>query len=213
LRGWIEVHRPFEPDPDNTGGGKNMSNERRFLDIRVLTEIIVLAALSTVLYALTLPFLTLPYGGSVTAGCMIPIIWLSFRRGTKIGVTGGLVFGIVALVVDVIRLPYSPILNPLQVFLEYPLAFGSIGLAGLMKTRVTTSPIYPAIGVAIGTVGRFLCHFIAGIVFWILIYQIPLYDMVVLSAVYNGSFLLVEFVITAIIMHILVTKNLINIYL
>jgi thiamine transporter len=193
--------------------GKNLSNERKFFDIRVLTEIIVLAALSTVLYALTLPFFTLPYGGSVTAGCMVPIIWLSFRRGTKTGVTGGLVFGLVALVVDVIRLPYSPIVNPVQVFLEYPIAFGAIGLAGLVKSRVTTSYIYPAIGIAIATFGRFLSHFIAGIVFWIVVYQLPLWDMVVLSAVYNGSFLFFEFLIAAIIMHLLVTKNLVNIYL
>jgi thiamine transporter len=96
-----------------------VSEERRLFETRVLTEIVVLAALSAVLYALTLPFLTLPYGGSVTAGCMVPVIWLSFRRGTKIGVVGGMVFGLVALVVDVIRLPYSPILHPAQVLLEY----------------------------------------------------------------------------------------------
>lgn len=144
---------------------------------------------------------------------MVPIIWLSFRRGTRIGMAGGLVFGLVALVVDVIRLPYSPIIHPAQVLLEYPLAFGAIGLAGLVKARVTTSPIYPAIGVAIATFGRFLSHFIAGIVFWILVYQLPLWDMAVLSAVYNGSFLFFEFLIAAIIAHFLVAKNLVNIYL
>jgi thiamine transporter len=178
-----------------------------------LTEIVVLAALSAVLYALTLPFLTLPYGGSVTVGCMVPVIWLSFRRGTKIGVVGGMVFGLVALVVDVMRLPYSPIIHPVQMLLEYPLAFGAIGLAGLVKSRVATAPIYPTIGVAIATLGRFLSHFMAGIVFWILVYQLPLLDMIILSAVYNGSFLIFELLIAAIIIHLLITKNLLNIFL
>jgi thiamine transporter len=191
--------------------GKNVTNENRLFNTHVLSEIAVLAALSVVLYTLTI--FTLPYGGSVTAGCMVPIIWLSYRRGTRVGVVGGLVFGLAALVVDVIRLPYSPIIHPAQVLLDYPLAFGAIGLAGTVKANVTTSPIYPAIGVAIATCARFLSHFIAGIVFWILVYQLPLWDMAVLSAVYNGSFLFFEFLIAVIIMHVLVVKNLIKIYL
>jgi len=186
-----------------------MNESKMRFEAKVLAEIIVFAALSAALYALTLPFLTLPYGGSVTAGSMIPIIWLALRRGVKIGVFGGVIFGVVALPIDMMRLPYSPIVHPAQVFLDYPIAFGTIGLAGFFKPRPSRRITYPLIGVAIATLGRFLSHFIAGILFWTT-FNI---DGVIYSAVYNGSFLTGEFIIAFVIMYILVKKEILEIYM
>jgi len=169
---------------------------------RVIAEVIIFAALSSVLYMVTLPFLTLPYGGSVTAGSMVPILWLALRRGIRVGVFGGIVFGLVALPIDFTRLQYSPIVHPAQVLLDYPIAFGMIGLAGLFKTR-------PLVGVVVATIGRFLSHFIAGIFFWTTFNL----DGVIYSAVYNGSFLTGEFIISIILMYILVRKKILEIYL
>jgi len=176
---------------------------------RVLAEIVVFAALSCVLYVLTLPFLTLPYGGSVTAGSMVPIIWLSYRRGTRVGVVGGIIFGLVALPIDVLRLPYSPIVHPVQVLLDYPIPFGAIGLAGLFRPRTSSRVLRPLVGVAVATLGRFISHFVAGIFFWTTLGL----DGIIYSAVYNGSFLTCEFVISIILMYIIVKKGLLEIYL
>lgn len=189
-----------------------MSKEGSLFETRVLTEIIVFAALSAVLYAFALPFLTLPWGGSVTAGCMVPIVWLSFRRGIKIGVIGGIIFGLVALVVDVLRLPYSPIIHPAQVLLDYPIPFGAIGLAGLLQSRAAKAPLYAVIGVAIATVGRFLSHFVSGILFFWMFAPEGM-NAVVYSALYNGSFLSLDFIIAAIITYLLAAKNLLKIYI
>jgi thiamine transporter len=192
--------------------GYNVSKEGNLFETRVLAEIVVFAALSAALYALTLPFLTLPWGGSVTAGCMVPIVWLSFRRGPRIGVIGGIVFGLVALVVDVIRLPYSPIVHPAQVLLDYPIPFGAIGLAGIFKSRADKSPVYPVIGVAIATLGRFVSHFVSGVLFFWM-YAPEGMNAILYSALYNGSFLTIEFIIAAIIIYLLATKNLLEIYM
>jgi len=172
------------------------------LKTRVIAEVIIFAALSAVLYMITLPFLTLPYGGSVTAGSMIPILWLALRRGLRVGVFGGMVFGLVALPIDVTRLQYSPIVHPMQVLLDYPIAFGFIGLAGFFKTR-------PLVGVVVATIGRFLSHFVSGIFFWTTFNL----DGVIYSAVYNGSFLIGEFIIASILMYILVKKKILAIYM
>lgn len=185
-----------------------MSERRAIFEAKVLAEIIVFAALSAVLYVLTLPFLTLPFGGSVTAGSMVPIIWLSLRRGLKVGVVGGIVFGLAALPLDVMRLQYSPIVHPVQVLLDYPIAFGAIGLAGLFKKH-SQKTFYPLVGVAVATVGRFISHFIAGIFFWTTLNL----DGVIYSAVYNGSFLTGEFIIAFVIMYLLIKKKALDIYM
>ena len=187
--------------------GKNISE--KMFQTRVLAEIVVFAALSCVLYVLTLPFLTLPFGGSVTAGCMVPIIWLSYRRGTKVGVFGGIIFGLVALPIDVIRLPYSPIVHPVQVLLDYPIPFGAIGLAGLLRPQSSGRILRALGGVAVATLGRFLSHFFAGIFFWSTLGL----DGIIYSAIYNGSFLTGEFIISIIIVYIIVKKRLLEIYL
>lgn len=171
---------------------------------REIAEIIVFAALSCGLYVVTVPFLTLPYGGSITAGSMVPILWLSLRRGLRAGIFGGIIFGLVALPIDVIRLPYSPIApNPVSILFDYPIAFGLIGLAGLFKTR-------PLIGVTVASVAKFLAHFASGIVFWSMFAPV---HPVIWSVIYNGSFMTGEFIISIIVMYILAKKRILEIYM
>jgi thiamine transporter len=177
---------------------------KSILQTRVLAEIVVFAALSCVLYVVTLPFLTLPYGGSITAGSMVPILWLALRRGPRVGIIGGIIFGLVALPIDVIRLPYSPIApNPVSILFDYPIAFGMIGLAGLFKDR-------PLVGVTVASVAKFLAHFVSGIAFW---YMFAPVHPAVWSAIYNGSFMIGEFIIGTILMYILVKKKILEIYM
>jgi thiamine transporter len=172
-----------------------------FLQTRILAEITVFAALSGGLYTIR-PY-SLPYGGSITLGSMVPVMWLALRRGVRVGLVAGAIFGLIALPIDVILLPYSPITNPVQVVLEYPIAFGVLGLAGIFRKRST---VFAIVGVGISIFIKFLLHFIAGIVFWA--WSVPTgWNPAVWSAVYNGSFLLPEFIISAILMYILVKKG------
>jgi len=241
--------RPLEPDPDNAGEGKNMS--RKSIETQVLAEIIVFVALSGVLYSIR-PF-SLPYGGSVTLGSMVPVMWLSVRRGPKVGIFAGAVFGLVALPIDVLLLPYSPIANPAQVVLDYPLAFSMLGLVGLFKARGERPKdmaevgayallcalcfvgailqsvfwLFPAvlffalavwkvvekrawrslmIGVTVAGVGKFLSHFVSGVLFWSS-YAPAQMGPVVYSAVYNASFLIPEFIISAFLMYLLIKRG------
>jgi len=181
--------------------GKNMNKSKPNFETKILAEIIVFAALSAVLYIIR-PF-SLPYGGSITLGSMVPVMWLSLRRGVRVGFIAGAIFGLVALLIDVMLLPYSPITNPVQVVLEYPIAFGALGLAGIFH-KSSTAPAM--VGVGISILAKFFLHFIAGIVFWV--WTVPEgWNPVAWSAVYNGSFLLVEFISSAILMYILVKKR------
>ena len=160
-----------------------------------------MVALSGALYLVKI--FTLPEGGSVTLASMVPVFVLALRRGPKIGILGGVLFGLIALVEDATLLGIQPV-GPAQAFLDYPLAFGLLGLAGFFKRS-------PLLGVGVGVVARFCSHFVSGVLFFATYAGgTNVYEY---SALYNGSFLLAEFAITAVIMVGLVRSKALQLYL
>lgn len=145
---------------------------------------------------------------------MVPTLLLALRRGWRIGVFGGVAFGLVALVQDA----STGIYYPAQVLLDYPLAFGSLGLAGFLKKK-------PYFGVSLAVAGRFLCHFVSGILFFASFASSFCSQTIfqslgntctfpaVYSAIYNGSFLLIELVIGLVVIRILVQLKALEMYI
>jgi len=164
---------------------------------KVIAEIAVFVSLSTALSYIKL--FSLPQGGSVTAGSMVPILWLALRRGAKIGLFAAVVYGVVQLVVE----PF--IFHPAQVVLDYPLAFGMLGLAGFFQD-------HPFVGANCGIIGRFLAHLISGILFFASYAPEGMHPLVY-SAIYNGSYLLPEIVISVYIVYLLQESKILKIYL
>ena len=154
-------------------------------------------ALATVLSYLKL--FSLPQGGSVTAASMVPILWLALRRGPKVGLFAATVYGLVQFALG----PY--IYHPAQVLLDYPIAFGLLGLAGFFQKR-------PFIGVSLGIIGRFVAHFLSGIIFFSS-YAPEGMHPAVYSAVYNGGYLLVELVISIYVIYLLRASKVLKIYM
>jgi thiamine transporter len=167
------------------------------LRVKILAEATVFIALTIVLKDVLPPIYELPQGGSVTIAGLVPLIWFALRRGVKYGVFAGFVYGLIHAI-----LPGSYIIHPIQGLLDYPLAFAALGLAGAVKK-------IPPVGIAAGIVGRFLCSFAAGIIFFTS-FSI---DGITASAVYNGTYLIPEFAITAIVIYILLKRKLLNIYM
>ncbi|MDY0088145.1 MAG: energy-coupled thiamine transporter ThiT [Coriobacteriia bacterium] len=134
---------------------------------QLLVEIALTIALAAVLDMLRL--WRMPYGGSVSL-TMLPIFVLAFRRGLLPGLAGGALYG----VVDVLISP-SPFVHWVQPFLDYPVAYMMVGLAG-----VTARPLADALskrasgrafalmtgGVFLGATGRYIVHWFSGLVFF-----------------------------------------------
>jgi len=99
--------------------------------------------------------------------------------------------------------PY--IFHPAQVLLDYPIAFGLLGVAGFFQKR-------PFIGVSLGIIGRFTAHFFSGIIFFA-IYAPKGMHPAVYSAIYNGGYLLVEFVISIYVIYLLRASKVLKIYM
>jgi thiamine transporter len=163
---------------------------------KVIAEIVVFVALATVLSYIKI--FSLPEGGSVTAGSMVPILWLALRRGPKVGLFAATVYGLVQL-----TNPF--IVHPAQLLLDYPIAFGMLGLAGFFQKR-------PFLGVNISILGRFLAHFISGFIFFSN-YAPEGMSPIIYSAVYNGGYLLAELVISVYIIYLLQESKVLKIYL
>ena len=181
-----------------------MKKIRTTSSTKIFAEIIVFSALSGILYTMR-PF-SLPYGGTVTLGSMIPVMWLSMRRGIRVGVISGLIFGVLALIIDMLLVGAANIIvSSVQVFLEYPLAFGVLGLTGIFRRK---SIGFVVVGAGIGVFLRFLLHYLVGVYIWVSVYEFPAeWGLYLWPAVYNGSFLIVEFIISAILLVVLVERG------
>ena len=175
-----------------------MNESKVTFSTKIIAETVVFVALATVLSYIK--FFDLPQGGSVTAASMVPIIWLALRRGPKVGLFAATVYGVVQL-----ALGPEGIYYPAQVLLDYPIAFGLLGLAGFFQKR-------PFLGVNIGIIGRFLAHFLSGIIFFAS-YAPEGMHPAIYSAVYNGGYLLAELAISIYIVYLLQENKMLKIYL
>jgi thiamine transporter len=171
--------------------------KNKFSTSRVIAETAIFIALSTALSLIT--FVVFPQGGAVTAGSMVPMLWLALRRGPKIGIFAGAVYGLVQLAI----LPQ--IYFPVQILLDYPLAFGCLGLAGFFKK-------YALVGVVVAVTGRFVMHLISGAFFFANFAPAGMNPWVY-SAVYNGSYMLPELVISVFFIYLLQKSKVLRAYM
>lgn len=140
----------------------------------------------------------MPMGGSVTLLSMFFICLIGYWFGLKYGLITGIAFGLLQFIID----PYM--LSIPQVILDYPLAFGALGLSGLFCDKKFGLQF----GYAIGVIGRFICSTLSGVIFFA-DYAPKGMNPWVYSIVYQGSYLGTEMVITLIIICIpLVAKAL-----
>lgn len=164
--------------------------------VRFLAESGIMIALASILSMIKV--YKAPFGGSVTAGSMIPIVLIAIRWGTLPGILVGLAYGILQAILD----PY--IIHPIQFLLDYPIAFALLGLAGLYKNIKGIKPDSKAMeyigagaGVFLAIFGRFISHVLSGVVFFS--ENAGALDSWSYSLKYNGAYLGVELLVSIII--------------
>jgi thiamine transporter len=165
---------------------------------RVLAEIAIFVALATALSFIII--FQWPQGGSITLASMVPVIWLALRRGPKIGLIAGFAYGLVQLVV-MPQIYFLP-----QVALDYPLAFGCLGLAGFFQKR------WALAGVVVAITGRFIMHLISGALFFASFAPAGMNPWVY-SAIYNGSYMIPELGISLFVIFLLQQSKALKIYM
>lgn len=137
-------------------------------DLRILVEGAIFAGLAMALeyvpHDLGVSSVQLSYG-------LIPLGVYSLRRGPVPGMLAGLVWGLL----DMWLRGSGSLLNPVQIILEYPVAFGIVGVIGVTGVYVrnslhagkTNQAVFGAVsGFIIGDFLKYLCHYFAGVFFW-----------------------------------------------
>ncbi|MCR4431928.1 MAG: energy-coupled thiamine transporter ThiT [Tepidanaerobacteraceae bacterium] len=94
-----------------------------------------------------------PQGGSITPASMLPMFVYANIFGPAAGIIAGAVYGLLQLIQD----PF--IVHPVQVLLDYVIAFAALGLAGFCRKNISA-------GVLLGGFGRFFSSFLSGVIFF-----------------------------------------------
>lgn len=158
---------------------------------KIDTKQLVFASMALTLATVTsfIKIASLPFGGSITLFSMFFICFIGYLYGPKIGLMTGIAYGILQLITG----PY--IYNPWQLILDYPLAFGALGLSGLFHKSN-----YGLIsGCIVGILGRYLFHVISGYIFFAS-YAPEGIDPMIYTLGYNATYILPELIATVIIL-------------
>lgn len=129
-------------------------NEVKVSPVRTMVYSGVAIALGSALSTITL--FKMPQGGSITPFSMLFVLVVGYFFGVRQGVLAGIVYGLLQLVIG------AYVVHPVQLLLDYPLAFGALGLSGLFAG----SKFGLIKGVVVGMAGRLLMHVISGAVFF-----------------------------------------------
>jgi thiamine transporter len=155
-------------------------------NVSLLTFTALCVALAVVLSQIRL--FQMPQGGSVTAFSMLPIVLVGYWYGIKAGVSACILFGLIRLMLG------ASVFHPIQFILDYPLAYAALGAFCIFRgKRFGLQASYLA-----GAIGRFICSFIAGIVFFGS-FAPEGQPVWIYSAVYQMTYLLPEVIVTLIV--------------
>ena len=176
---------------------KRNSNQSSKLSIRELAFCAMAIALGTVLSNLKL--VDFPWGGSVTLLSMLVICLPGYWFGLGAGLMTGVAYGVLQLLID----PY--VLYPLQLVVDYLLAFGALGLSGLFTNA--KNGIFK--GYLAGVLGRYVFAVISG---WIFFgsYAWEGWAALPYSLVYNGIYIFAEAAITLIVLAIPAVRKMLS---
>ena len=146
---------------------------------RILAYAAMTVAISFVLS--TLRVYRMLQGGSVTLLSMLPIIAFSLAFGPARGALVGCAYGFLQLLYD----PY--VIHPLQMLVDYPLAFAALALGGFAEKSPLPRYWKLPLAVLIGSLGRYLMAVLSGVVFFA--EYAGDQNVLIYSAVYNITYL------------------------
>jgi len=161
------------------------SKKEEKFNVKALTYSAIAVALGFVLNQITL--FKMPQGGSITPFSMLFIVIVGYLFGARQGILAGIAFGLLDLLIH----PY--VVHPMQLLLDYPLAFGALGISGLLRNK------HIVLGYLTGVSGRLICHVISGVIFFGA-YTPEGTSVFMYSLIYNGSFLGIEALLTCIVL-------------
>jgi thiamine transporter len=175
------------------------------LGLVALIEAALMAAFAVILDLL--PSIDLSPSISISIS-MVPIFLLAFRHGVKASLASGFIWGLLQIASG-----DAWIATPVQMIIEYFIAFAFIGFAGLFYRKIQGSIrnnqkkkalLWVVIAVFVGSLARYFWHFIAGFIFFAE-YAPEGMDPVLFSFLTNGATMLGTAVLCSIVLVLLIS--------
>ncbi len=195
-----------------------------------LTESAMLLAMAIVLELVSKAFIPeMPFGGQITLVSMLPVVLISYRHGVKWGLTSGLCYALIEMVLGAktVAAAFQPgyfgdgtmILNALLMcLLDYLVAYTMLGLGGMFRNKISNPGLSLMCGSLVALGARYLSHILSGYILfsgwaeWFFTQEgFPAWGAslveslspsvlgLVYSIVYNGIYMIPEIVLTAIV--------------
>ncbi len=196
--------------------------------ILVTSSVMIALGIAVKVVCDLIPFLNLPFGGTVTICSMLPVVLVSWMYGIKNGLKAAAVYAVLRVMLSYNTVAglftptsdsYMGLLNAILILTcDYLLAYIVLGFGGMFKNRLgRTSSL--VLGSAVVLFASYIMHTVSGAVFygawaewfftdtvfaslpvsaWIMDTFSGAGLAIVYSAVYNGCYMLPEIIITAI---------------
>jgi thiamine transporter len=142
-------------------------------------------------------FAQLPFGGSVTLFSQLPLVLIAYRYGAKWGVANAMIAGVFQQLLGLNNLQYATNALALAgiILLDYVVAFGAMGLAGVFRKSIQKQAVSLAVGTLFASVLRYACHVITGIWIWG-VWAPDGQSILAYSLGYNAAFMIPETIVT-----------------
>ena len=137
-------------------------------------------------------FFDLPLGGSITLFSMLFIVLIGYWYGPTVGIMTAVAYGLLQFVIEPVFYSVP------QMIVDYPLAFGALGLSGFFQN----SKHGLIKGYILGVLGRYVFAFLSGLLFFAAYAEGSGMSAPVYSLAYNGFYLIPEAIVTLIIIAI-----------
>ena len=152
----------------------------RKINLAAMIEGALCIALAIVLSKLNI--FALPQGGSVDLE-LVPLLLFAYRRGPKLGVLAGILTGFVKILIG------AHVYHPVQMILDYPLAYAFVGIAAF----------YPRVlWLILAAFCQIASHVISGVIFFAE-YAPQGWNPWLYSIIYNGPLFAAKYAVSSII--------------
>lgn len=164
-----------------------------------LTESAIMLAFAAVLSELKI--IAMPYGGSVTAFSMLPILIIAYRYGFRWGLVTSFTYSLIQLILGLDNFSYLPVRNFISVVslivFDYLLAFLVLSLGALFRRKSWSQGTSLAFAAFVTGILRYLCHAVAGFTAWTG-FSGNITDALIYSLSYNATYMIPEIIILVI---------------
>lgn len=203
-----------------------MKENKKRTEALTLSAVMIAFAISISAICSAVPFLNLPFGGGFTIASMLPIIVVAYMYGTKWGLLTAFVYSFMQMLLGFNTVSSFFLPGDSQMIfhraiivclIDYVVAYTVLGLGGVFRKKFGARKAL-CLGSIFAITLRYLAHIVSGAIFfgtwaeWFFTQEgFPAWGQAILnslsgdtlslvySIIYNGTYMIPEIIITAIV--------------